>query len=395
MPVTTTAPPISRPRTSALDGVRGVAVAGVVLYHTAQLATPATSSHASLFAVSRLFAAGRFGVDLFFVLSGFLLLTSWESLRRRVGGRRALRPFAGRRLRRIAPAYWVSVLVLVPVVAPELLHSLHHLVLLFSFQQYLDPHLAGRVNVVYWSLTTEVHFYLLVPLLAALLRRAGAARSLFLAFTFTFAWRLVVKHDLPASWIPGRIDEFMAGMVAASIVADPARRQWRRVADLVSRRSTAMVLGGSLVVLALAAGPASGTPGLVAPPAIGALIAVLLVHVLLSGRTKGLETQALRGLGTVSYSLYLWHYPVIAAVLREFGRSWFSVLVALGCALTVAVVSYALVERRFMNATSHGRVEGAADERRREVPELRGRRALVHLEPVPGAVDLVELDLRV
>src|SRR2546422_6422309 len=136
-----------------LDGVRGLAVLLVLAFHTLGTFSP-PSLHPLLWPL----AGGTLGVDIFFVLSGFLLVRSWEASR-------SLKTFWWRRARRILPAYWVSLAVLVPLQAPRLLHDARSLALFASMQTFLQPRLPWAVNAAYWSLTPEVHFYFLLPAL--------------------------------------------------------------------------------------------------------------------------------------------------------------------------------------------------------------------------------------
>jgi peptidoglycan/LPS O-acetylase OafA/YrhL len=330
----------------ALDGVRGLAVVAVVAYHTHQLiASGATGPAAALF------RAGRLGVDLFFVLSGFLLFSSWKSLRSRNPGARAFLTFARRRILRIVPAYWISLVVLVPLVAPELLRTVHglgNLALLATFQQYLNPHLPARVNVVYWSLTTEVHFYLLLPFLALAFRRFGAWRTLCGCLALSALWRLGLKSDLPAGWIFGRIDEFVAGMAAASLVSAYRHGTGGVVARALTRRRAGVALGVAFAGAALVNGVDRWR--VVSQPVVGLLVAALLARALCLRRVAWLEHRALQFAGATSYSLYLWHRPVLLAGLQltpvVFPGA--PVVTALTLAVLVSFVSYALVERPFL-----------------------------------------------
>ncbi|MGH9041284.1 MAG: acyltransferase family protein, partial [Acidimicrobiia bacterium] len=108
-----------------LDAVRGLAVVSVVAYHCFTLAVVDTRPEGALGPGWWVLGAGSLGVDLFFVLSGFLLVGSWERCRRRhpEGLWAALREYARNRALRILPAYWVSLVVLLPLAAPGLLTS--------------------------------------------------------------------------------------------------------------------------------------------------------------------------------------------------------------------------------------------------------------------------------
>src|SRR4051794_8629228 len=110
-------------RLAALDGVRGMAVLVVVVWHLYRvLASSAGFDSVHVAAIWWPLGATRLGVDVFFVLSGFFVVRSWRATRERTGSfSGSVRDFLRRRAARILPAYWVSLVVLVPLVAPELL----------------------------------------------------------------------------------------------------------------------------------------------------------------------------------------------------------------------------------------------------------------------------------
>jgi peptidoglycan/LPS O-acetylase OafA/YrhL len=367
-------------RTLLLDAVRGLAVVAVVAYHCFTLAVVEPRPEGVVGPGWWLLGAGSLGVDLFFVLSGFLLVGSWERCRRRhpEGLRDALVEYGRNRGLRILPAYWASLAVLLPLAAPALLAStggLGRIALLATLQGYLVKALPGQVNIVYWSLTTEAHFYLILPVLAWALRRFGARRLLPACLVATVVWRLWAHGDLPDSWIIGRLDQFVAGMTAAGLVAaaDAGRPGWlvRRMAT----RPAAWLCGGLLLGIGLYHGSrfSSGGPrplAVLVHPLVGVLIAALLVRAVTAGRTAGAGISALGAVGAVSFSLYLWHYPVLHHGLRLLGLdeagmpavpvlAGLVVLVAASGAL--AVLSYRLVERPFLERKGAGRHRAPAE----------------------------------
>jgi peptidoglycan/LPS O-acetylase OafA/YrhL len=103
---------------ASLEGLRGVAIAAVVVFHTAVMATRGASWTGVVSPPLELWPvfAGKLGVDVFFVLSGFLVFRSWQQLRRRYDGSSpaALLDFGRRRALRILPPYWFSL----PVISP-------------------------------------------------------------------------------------------------------------------------------------------------------------------------------------------------------------------------------------------------------------------------------------
>ncbi|HEY7134852.1 MAG TPA: acyltransferase [Acidimicrobiia bacterium] len=351
-------------RWPALDGVRGLAVLAVVGWHVFGMLAP--SGHIGPSNVPWMWwpmGTGRFGVDIFFVLSGFLVVRSWRATRARSGGFvAAARDFARRRALRILPAYWVSLAILVPLTAPALLTDVKRLFLLGSVNQYVLPDLPGAVNTVYWSLTTEWHFYLLVPLVVFLMARAG--RWTVLAGCVALSamwWSHVPPLGLPASFIFGRLDQFVAGAIAGELVVQA--QSGHSTALIRALRTRVVALGAVVAVLALGIyhgstfGHARGN--LFDPflhPLVALCVAAGLVALCSRPRTTVFDARGLRFAGLISYGLYLWHYPIFEHGLRWTGveapigaMDALIVVLLLALSLGAAVLSYLVVERPFLH----------------------------------------------
>lgn len=332
----------------------------VVGWHVYRLTAPSIDSHHVPVALWPLGTA-RLGVDVFFVLSGFLVVRSWQSLRAKSSAPRAYWEYARRRVTRILPAYWVSLAVLVPLLAPILWHQPRRLALFISVNQYVRFWLPERVNVVYWSLTTEWHFYLLVPLIAWLLVRVGRWPVYAACLTISLLWwSHVPPMQLPQGFVFGRLDQFVIGAIAAELVAAHATER-SRIVSFVHRRGVlcAIVLGllllGSYHGSTLAVSRRNGFDPFM-HPLFALLVAGVVLHLATRDRSVWLAHPVLRWFGMISFSLYLWHYPILSHVLAwtNGGRPmpavlWRPIAVAMAFALAVgvAVVSYHLVERPF------------------------------------------------
>jgi peptidoglycan/LPS O-acetylase OafA/YrhL len=350
---------LARPtRWPVLDGYRGLAVLIVVGYHALRLVLEAHDLvHADRAPLALWpMGIGKFTVDAFFVLSGFLIVMAWDR-------RPEWRPFLGRRARRVLPAYLVSVVILVPLVAPGLLDSWRSLFLLATLQGYMADHLTASVNVPWWSLTTEVHFYLLVPLLAPVLHRRFGRWALLAAACGLSVWwwdRGAESLGLSASLLPGRLPQFLVGALVGIAVREHGADSWAWIVARSRHVGRAAVVG--LVLLGLYLG-ANGTYhrrgvafDLWIEPLSGLLLGALLLHLVTRPpASTALAGPTLRGAGLVSYSLYLWHYPILAASV-----AWFDVAAAplmaipavvIGLAATAAVtaVSYRWVERPLLH----------------------------------------------
>ena len=332
-------------RAPVLEGARGIVVTAIVGYHALRLVLERQGGDWGDVSPMWWWAGtGRLGVDAFFVLAGYLVVASWDSCRRH--GRStaaAVREFARRRGWRILPPYLVMLAVLVPLSAPQLLRPdrAGDLLQLVTVQQYLDPDLPGLVNLPIWSLTTEVHFYLLVPVAAWLLRRVGGWPVVVAALALSVWWtQLDDRGDLAAGLLPGRLDQFLVGAATGGAIV-----AWRagvpsRAIDLLTRRGALPLLLAALLAVGTyhgavyRTGEAGILPVLVHPVA-GLLLAGVLVRLVCGPPVPALEHPVLVWLGGISFSLYLWHYPILQHGLRQVHPSQPTGLVALLTGLLV------------------------------------------------------------
>lgn len=353
-----------------LDGARGIAIIAVFGFHALRVVGEWYSPKIHGEGIpAYLWGAGltRFAIDMFFVLSGFLVATTWRARRARHG---RLRPALGEYVRgralRVLPVFWLSVAVLVPLRAPELLTSAKNVVLLVTSQQYLDPDLPGRFNVVTWSLTTELHFYVLLPVLAVLIvRRFGALTALAGTVALT-VWWYGARGDWPSSVILGRLDQFVVGMIAADVY-----RRWRdgqpsRIVDAVTARGAGWILGAVLVGVGVYHGTTFGLPRghffdawqhPLAGIAMGGLGLRMLCAPTPGLLRRVLERPSFLMLGAMSYSLYLWHLPILDTLIDRFepvndvlpviGNAGGIALAAV-LSFAAASLSYTFVELPFM-----------------------------------------------
>jgi peptidoglycan/LPS O-acetylase OafA/YrhL len=299
--------------------------------------------------------AGKLGVDLFFVLSGFLVLGSWHaSQRRSTSLKDALVGFGKRRARRILPAFWLCIALLVLYRRPEWLASAdgwRNIGLFATVQQFMDPTLPSEINTVTWSLTTEVHFYVLLPVLALVLGRVGRLPLVATLIAATVAWRLTHGGTgQEAEWILGRVDQFAAGMAASTLVREPDHPVVR---FLRSRAGAAALSVGALYAIV----PLGALQRLHKPlsfdstfhAVMGLVCAGVLIR-MCDGRTRPyLDGGPLAAVGTVSYSLYLWHWPVLTEASKHFGPRPLTVIGGLAVTAVVTVLSYRFVERPFFS----------------------------------------------
>ena len=355
----------------ALTGLRGLAALGVLAFHVAGLGGRTQELPAPL---AWLCGMGWSGVDVFFTLSAFLLCLPFVDASERGAPEPSLREYWRHRAWRILPAYWLQVLLLfvLAVLGVQVSYwtstDAANLAVNALFLYNLHPYV-GAALPPWWTLPVELGFYLLLPLFAALLR-PSRWYWLLLAIAGSLAWRWWVVHAgfsraEEVAWadhLPGRLHQFLVGMLAAW-----ALLRWRtRLAALGSLQRDLLAGGAVLAFIALPAlaipftGQAyAGVPSPQGPLFAWHLFSALLVALLLLALASGPSLAArafgagwLRALGLVSFSLYLWHYPVLLALREALGgfaatRAQFGTFAfyALLFSLLAAAVSWWLVER--------------------------------------------------
>jgi peptidoglycan/LPS O-acetylase OafA/YrhL len=367
---------------AALTGVRALAALWVVLFHAwiaAGKPTPTLPLLITSFDVTPLFAFGWLGVDLFFVLSGFLLTRqAWGKVARGAPGGwlrsrfgETYLGFLKRRVLRVYPAYYATISILLVLAAlhiylspPEKLDLALHLVMFHNLvERYIDT-----INGVFWSIPFEWQFYLVFPLLFVALRRVHPL-AFYAAFALlAWATKEWVAHSGDGYMqlqLPIRLDAFVAGMCAATFAE---HHRMRRRAALI-----AFMLG----LLGLFATPwiysayPSGAHyfdaiGLTRPLWIQASICLFLLS-LSAEHHPGVwlfSNRAVVWLGTISYSIYLVHVPVLdflamsgAYPMRGSGVPIGLTRVLLTAVPTVIVASallYYSIERPFQTSTKRG-----------------------------------------
>jgi peptidoglycan/LPS O-acetylase OafA/YrhL len=275
------------------------------------------------FGLRSLFHAGFQGVDLFFVLSGFVIAWPYVQRRQRKLDRFEVADFYQRRYFRIAPVFYVNILAVVVLIhlhwlqgTRQFLPTLAH----FFFFENFRAEWVGTLRSVYWTLPTEMHFYLLFPLLLPLmpvdrpLRFAAACIVIAIAYRGFTAWANLyggMSLAWTSAYLPGRIDQFACGMAVACVLAREDR------VFVMDRRN--VLIAGTLAVLGLVwIGRHEGGLDewfIAGPSAAAVLIAVFLVALgryaqargHLAAAPHGPLTRAAAKLGEASLGIYLWH----------------------------------------------------------------------------------------
>ena len=329
---------------SEIDGLRAVSVLGVVSYHAAP----------------RTITGGFVGVDVFFVISGFLITSN--ILADHAAGRFSILGFYEKRARRLLPALaavliattLAALLLLPPRELTEYARSLLGVSGFFSnvhfYKQtgYFAPLAADQPLLHTWSLAVEEQFYIVWPLVVAFAVRGRSRLLRPLIWTATALSLAAAQWELardPAGsfyLVPFRAWELGLGALLA-VGALPKPR--RSAAELLSALGLGMIVGAMLLF-----DQTTPFPGFAAAlPCVGA---VLFLHATQGTPTVTAKVMSLRPtvfVGLISYSLYLWHWPVLvlgrAALARPLAGATASGAVML--ALCLAALSWRFVERPF------------------------------------------------
>ena len=318
-----------------IDGLRAIAITLVVIFHLQPNLIP----------------AGFVGVDVFFVISGFLIIgiivnaLEQESF--------SLAGFYARRIRRIFPAL-IIVLLTVWIIGwnrflPEDFAELGRQILAgaafssnilnYSEAGYFDAPAASKPLLHLWSLGVEEQFYLAMPLMLILIvrRRLSIPWTLGLTVALSFGASIVLMHySQPAAfYLPfTRVWELMVGGLLAY-----AALHWPRLSKRLQREAYP-ALGIVLIIAGAYLSPTAAFPGWWAVlPVLGSALVIAAgpgktVNLILSCRTAV-------ALGLISYPLYLWHWPLLVLLQSPGSKGrWVVVL-----SVALAVATYLLVER--------------------------------------------------
>ena len=321
----------------SIDILRGFAALSVVVYHVIELfgwsAFPVTG-------VLLWFRIGWMGVDLFFVISGFVIGLSAFSGIDKYGSTLFRSDFIKKRIVRIVPLHYLTMLVFLVFIMPALLFEsfwknlTSHLLFVHNF----SVNLHGGINGANWSLATEMQFYLLMMFLAPWLRIARSWKIFLVFISVAWLWRfgvtVLIMPDkvlgtfpifVAATQLPGMLDEFAIGILLAKFVRSEIGIHVLSYFNNKALKVCAVwLLTGLLGYLTLSVfwrfASFWNYPLMIIlfrtllGISFGALVFAACVVT-----PQGLIGKLFRPfyyLGTISYGIYLWHLPVILSLKR-------------------------------------------------------------------------------
>ncbi|MFC1695040.1 acyltransferase family protein [Pseudomonadota bacterium] len=379
--------PDQRQYIAALTGMRGFAALMVFLFHYEAL-HPGIRLDLAVPVIGRILqfplGFGGAGVDIFFVLSGFLLTLPFAGAALERTTAPDVSRYFKRRFLRVFPAYYAQLFIILalggwfvtwtPQTAPDLAA---HLVMFFNIGAQPVTPLVG----VWWTLPVEMGFYLLLPLLAPMLRPSRWIPVLLAGLAISLLYRgWAAAHFgnlgsaqvfLAASQLPGSLAEFLLGASAALLVQWLPGTEWSRPADWILDLFFIMGLVVPAVwlwhvVLGAGTGYWMGHWGMiVAPVALGLPLSIAVLGLYWGSRvgTLLLANRVVYYLGLISYSLYLWHFVVMQQIQFLLGDTysglghWVTFPLNTAAVIAVASLSYYLVERPFYRLKSYSQVK--------------------------------------
>lgn len=318
----------------ALDGIRALAILVVIVFHSGP----------------PFLRGGFLGVDIFFVLSGFLITTLLQHEITRTG-KIDIRRFYARRFKRLTPPLACALLLylaLAPHAWPA--YKQHGLDVLLA-ATYLSDYsraLFGIPDMLRhtWSLAVEVHFYIIWPLVLLLLRSHRVKTALFVLlalYILATAWRIICLELQGWGMAYYRFDTRLSGMVLGGITA--LLQTWEKRIGLVSGWALTAICLVLWVVLNFVGWRAPA--GLQLSVVVAELTTSALIIALMQGKRVGLFSHpAMIYLGQLSYGVYLFHYPLMLYLREKY--DWYLVLIGGGAiAFMLAALSYHTVEAWF------------------------------------------------
>ncbi len=380
--------PVGGRHLPALDGVRGIAILLVLAHHFAHYSRMGPRSLVDT-GVTRVLESGWFGVDLFFVLSGFLITGILRDTR---DDPHYFRTFYGRRALRILPVYyatlavWFFALPLVYRPPPGFDELFARQWWYWTHLVNIDVALGGWPNVNhlahFWSLAIEEQFYLVWPLVVLRTSRRGLMRVCIACIALAAALRIAfvfLGTDPVAVYVSTlcRMDQLALGGLLALWVRDglPLPRA-RRL------RSAALILGGGgMAVLFASASKLDtydwrvATFGYTLTALLGAGLVLHAVYGEKSGAgVRALTSAPLVAAGRYSYALYVVHHPLIvmisnrgvrASLLPDLAGSRLPALALIAlfvglASFIVALASWHLLETPFLRLKRHVRYSEAS-----------------------------------
>jgi peptidoglycan/LPS O-acetylase OafA/YrhL len=336
---------------AALDGMRGIAVLLVMLTH-------------AIYGAPYL-QGGSIGVDIFFVLSGFLITYLLVREHDRHGHRISLWKFYARRALRLGPALALLLVVLAlggclffdPETArSNLIDVAITVVYAVNWARAFDihpPQLLGHA----WSLSIEEQFYLLWPLILIVMLRAISSRrriatAILLGAVVSYLWRVALALQGASvqrlyNGLDTRADSLLVGCALGLVLGSNLIREESRPVIAAKLKLVAPMTAVAIAVTVLFSSWKAAHVYYWLLGVIEVLVGLTILQLLVCNRClvkSCLSIKPLVWIGTISYGLYLWHYPIYS-VLHGRGMTFKGILAGTVLSVAIASLSYYGLER--------------------------------------------------
>lgn len=347
---------------TAIDTFRALAIVSVILFHYFKEFYPDSAS---------VLLFGWNGVDLFFVISGFVLYLQFER-RYLKNGRVEYGAYFRNRFLRIAPAFYVSLLAEIVFFHPDKLLSwtmAAHL----TFTHIMSYDIVFSIQPIYWTLGVEVQFYLFLVLAGRTFRGRSGYVSIVLTIVLSFLYRFVIsawfgfshEGNLLINQLPGRLPEFCAGILIARLFLkkDAPGKLLQGAGTKLLFLASGMILYAILARLWLRGRDGIFDEALILTvfhPLLGLSFSLMMIP-LMSLRQPFSVIMRLRPVvfvGVISYSVYLWHVFIIEFLNNYFHfrdaalRASLKMTLALALTAGFSTLSYFLIEKTFLRLKS-------------------------------------------
>jgi peptidoglycan/LPS O-acetylase OafA/YrhL len=396
------APPPGNPRFALFDGLRGIAVLGILAFHVSEFTGQLGLGVAGRFDE----VAGGEAVLVFFAISGFLLYRPYVAAHARGGSGPVPAVYARRRALRILPGYWVALtlLAIYPGIAGVFSHDWWRY---YGYLQLYSGRTVGRGIPVAWTLCVEVAFYLALPLWAIAMRRLNSRRGTgssaqrwlvveLSSLAIVAACGLIVQLAAASRHVGYLVESSLAGQclwlaigmafavlsvaiehgevrpgAALRFVRAHAGACWVAAAGAFAGLMALVPSGGvfGLITVAQTRQPVGTTAAKIALDAV--FVSLLIAPAVFGDERSGVPRRLLRArpvvwLGVISYSFYLWHLTIVeviatpgrgsafsAAGLNLLGhvhtaRTFVLFVVSLAATVVIASLSYRFIELPFL-----------------------------------------------
>jgi len=354
---------------SHINLLRAFAALSVLVYHVIELYPwkdfPITNP------VYLWFRIGWMGVDMFFVISGFVIMLSALNLQQSESVISPGKIFIRRRIARIVPLYLLTCLIFIIFVNPDLLlipfpSLIKHIVTHLIFIHNILPDTHGSINGINWSVAAEFQFYILILIMMRFLKKLHPAtllaggillalisRGVVFMIADSYKWDVLLRFQYTTQML-SMMDEFCFGMIIAKLVIQgklsPLEKFWR---SGLFWGLTVITIGTFWITFKIywSISDYWYHPFMVIcwRSFLGASFAMLIVIMILIPSDLFFKNPVYRAgyyLGEISYGIYLWHLPILLALKKAgFHDPLKFTFVTIGCVIIFSSFSWHFVEK--------------------------------------------------